>query len=95
MKPEEAIVAKIKKHLIKRGFWVIKLTQVGAYQQAGLPDLLAIKAGKAYFFEVKTETGVVSKLQTHTIEVLRGFGAVAEVVRSVVEVETILTRHNA
>lgn len=87
---EKAIVDKIRDHLRKQGFWVLKI-HGGPTQTAGIPDLLAVRDGRAFFFEVKTATGKTSRLQVHTIEQLRSFGAVAEIVCSVADVETVLS----
>lgn len=87
---ETTITKKIHAYLKQQGFWVLKI-HGGPVQQAGIPDLLAVKDGRAYFFEVKTATGRLSPLQEHTLDKLRQFGAVAEMVRSVEEVEVILT----
>lgn len=86
---EKDLVERIRTYLKKQGFWVTKL-HGGPTQQAGLPDLLAIKDGRAFFFEIKTETGKLSPLQEHTLDQLRSFGAVAEMVRSVEDVQMIL-----
>lgn len=88
---ETPIVRKIAAHLKGAGFFVTKL-HGSNMQRAGLPDLLAVKEGRAYFFEVKTEDGTVSRLQEHTIGQLRAVGAVAEVVRSVADVNNVLIR---
>ena len=87
---EKHIVDKIRTYLRAQGFYVLKI-HGGPTQTAGIPDLLAIKDGRAWFFEVKTETGKASRLQIHTIEQLRSYGAVAEIVRSVADVETVLS----
>lgn len=86
---ETAITEKIKKYLRGQGFWVTKL-HGSNIQQAGLPDLLAIKNGHAHFFEVKNENGVASPLQLHTLNQLQQHGATAVVVRSVEEVAAVL-----
>lgn len=86
---EKTIVAKIKKHLEQQGFWVVKL-HGSPFATAGLPDLLALKAGRAWFFEVKGPDGVVSKLQAAMLERLRSAGCTAGVVRSVADVDQLL-----
>lgn len=86
---EKTVVNNIRDYLRKEGFFVLKI-HGGPNQQAGIPDLLAIKEGRAWWFEVKTETGKTTKLQVHTIEQLRGFGCVAEIVRSVDDVKAAL-----
>ena len=78
---EKQIENQIRKALTDRGFWVVKI-HGGIYQMSGLPDLLAIRDGRAYWFEVKTPTGKVSRLQEEIIKELRSIGCTAEVVRS-------------
>ena len=90
MKTKESILTeKIIKWLRDHGYYAVKL-HGSAMQQAGLPDVLAMKGGRTYFFEVKTEEGKATRLQAATIERLREFGAMAWVVRSVADVEEYL-----
>lgn len=51
----------------------------------GYPDLSGVRKsdGRAVFVEVKTPTGKVSEAQTHFIEQMRKYNAVAGVARSV------------
>lgn len=50
----------------------------------GMSDLLFIKNGRAYWLEVKTDKGKVSKEQLNFLAVMRDkYGCVAEIVRSV------------
>lgn len=86
---EATIVRQIMDYLKRSEFWVMKV-HGSNYQRAGVPDLLAIKNGQAYWFEVKTPDGKVSRLQEITIEDLRRFGSVADVVRSVEDVKEVL-----
>ena len=87
---ESALVAKIVTRLRRHKLFVVKL-HGSPLQRAGLPDLLVIApGGRAVWLEVKTETGVVSRLQEHTLGLLRAAGCVAEVVRSVEEAERAL-----
>ena len=63
-------------------------TQDGRWFDTGLPkgfsDLMAVKNGKVYFLEVKTETGKASPEQLNFLAVMRNkYGCVAEIVRSV------------
>lgn len=60
----------------------------GRYFSTGLPrgfsDLFGVRHdGKAFFVEVKTETGRVSKDQQNFIRVMKELGALAGVARSV------------
>lgn len=87
---ESGLVKKILAYLRAQGFWARK-NHGGRFTDAGLPDILAVKDGRAYFFEVKTEAGRATEIQIHTIEKLRAAGAVAEIVRSVEDVQCALT----
>ena len=57
---------------------------------SGYPDVLHIKDGRAYFFEVKTPTGKKRPLQIFTIAELRKAGAQAHFVTSLEEVKKAL-----
>lgn len=81
---EAALVNKIREAMKKKGLFCLKL-HGGRFQQAGLPDLLVIKEGRALWLEVKTQDGETTKLQEHALDALRKSGCVAEVVRSVDE----------
>ena len=48
---------------------------------SGLPDVMMIHSGKAYFFEVKSEKGVVSEIQRRIHHELQEAGAYVEIVR--------------
>lgn len=56
----------------------------------GMPDLLVIRKGKAYFLEIKQPRVKPTKLQQHRIEQIRLSGAVAEVVHSWDDVKRFL-----
>lgn len=64
------------------------LTQDGRYFRTGVPagfsDLFGFRNsdGRAFFIEVKTETGRVSPKQKHFIEAMRSYGAIAGICRS-------------
>lgn len=68
---ESKIQTKIKKKLELEGYFVTKLIKTSTN---GIPDLLAIKDGKATFIEVKQLTGVVSELQKLRIKELERYG---------------------
>jgi len=89
-KSEKAITAEIRKYLKSRDdVWFFKV-HGGPMQQAGVPDILVCKAGRFYAFEVKTRTGKTTVLQDRTILLINEAGGVAEVVRSVGDVQRIL-----
>ena len=94
MKSEHDIQNEIRLRLSELGFCVFRInvgkfkTADGRWFDTGVPkgysDLTAIKNGKVYFLEVKTETGKASKEQMNFIAVMRDrSGCVAGIVRSV------------
>ncbi len=63
-------------------------TEDGRWFDTGLPkgfsDLMAVKDGKVYFLEVKTDKGKASKEQLNFLAVMRDrYGCVTAIVRSV------------
>jgi hypothetical protein len=93
---EHDIQNAIRLELSKHGFCVFR-TNVGKVKTAdgrwfdtGLPkgfsDLTAVKDGRVYFLEVKTETGRVRPEQEQFLAVMRGrYNCKSAVVRSVEE----------
>lgn len=73
---EQQIQTKIKKKLQDRGWFVTKLIKTSTN---GIPDLLAIKYGKAMFIEVKKENGKLAPLQQMRLEELTEAGAIVKV----------------
>lgn len=91
---EHSIQNAIRLRLSELGFCVFRAnvgrfqTKDGRWFDTGLPrgfsDLFAVKDGRIYFLEVKTETGKPSAEQLNFIAVMRDrYGCVAEIVRSV------------
>ena len=68
---ESARQTQIKKKLQEDGWIVIKLIKTSI---TGIPDILALKDGKAMFVEVKQLKGVLSPIQDHVIKTLRENG---------------------
>lgn len=63
---------KIKKHLIKDGWLVIKTIQLS---DSGYPDIFAFRNSVTLFVEVKREKGgIVSPIQQYRIDMLRNSG---------------------
>ncbi len=73
---EQQIQSKIKKKLQEQGWYVTKLIKTSTN---GIPDLLAIKNGKAMFIEVKREQGKLSPLQQLRIQELSDAGAIVHI----------------
>ena len=67
----------------------------GMYGTAGIPDIIACVDGRFVAFEVKTETGRLSRLQKATLGRIRNAGGRAYMVRSVAEVAGILKEMEA
>ena len=68
---EKNIQTKIKKKLELEGWFVIKLITTSCN---GIPDIMALKGGKAMFIEVKQPDGKLSELQNVRIGQLLALG---------------------
>lgn len=68
--------------------WVYKTH--GGPARAGVPDLLLCWRGRFAGLEVKTETGTVTKLQEHNLDLIRQAGGIARVVRGPEDVRRAL-----
>ena len=80
---EQQIQSKRIKQLEHAGYYVIKLIKTN---KNGIPDLVAIPPrSKVLFSEVKTPTGVLSKLQEFRIKELKERGIRTEVFRGITE----------
>lgn len=62
----------------------------GLYGTAGIPDIICCLGGMFVAFEVKNETGEVTRLQEATLRKIRTAGGVAVVVRSVEDVKDVI-----
>lgn len=87
---ERTIMARVVQYLKAQGFFVFKL-HGSPMQRAGLPDLLAIRAGRAAWFEVKRPGQKVTRLQEYMLVELREAGCTAAVVEDVRGVERIVS----
>ena len=86
---ESKTQSKIVDHLTKGGFYCNKSIRMS---RAGFPDILVVKSGITYYFEVKTPGGVVSPLQQNTIDKLNSVRVIAFVVWSFEEFKEIWER---
>ncbi len=68
---ESKIQKKIIDKLKKDGFFIIKIIRANI---SGIPDILAIKNGKVFFIEVKTDNGKLSEIQKHRIQQIKENG---------------------
>ncbi len=89
MTSETAITTTITKNLTKCGIFWLKL-HGSPYQRQGMPDLLVVKEGRAYFFEVKRPGQKPTPLQERRLLQCRQAGAGAKVVHSWIEVDAWL-----
>ncbi len=87
---ERDIVAAILRLLKKTPNCFCWKTHGGPYGTAGIPDIIACINGRFVAFEVKTETGKLSKLQEVTIAKIKEAKGKAFTVRSAAQVSAIL-----
>jgi Holliday junction resolvase len=74
---EQQVQSKKIKELESQGYYVIKLIKTN---KNGIPDLIALPTDcNAIFIEVKTDKGVVSKLQEYRIKELDAHGIKTEI----------------
>jgi len=78
---EKAIVARVIATARSRGWWAVKL-HGNAYSQSGLPDVLAIKEGRAAWMECKRPGNTPTRIQVHRMRELEGAGCRCAVVTS-------------
>ena len=93
IKKEGYYQSEIKEALKKKypDAFVVKISQ-GAYSEGGIPDILMIKDGHYFGFEVKRPVvGIRSKLQEETVRKIQAAGGTATFVRwpeeAIMEVE--------
>lgn len=71
------------------GFFAIKI-HGNQYQMAGIPDVLCLKAGRAYWIEFKRPGEEPTKLQNHRMRQLQEAGCPTTVARSAGDVREFL-----
>lgn len=90
MLTEKKVTAKIIAYLkTVPGLWWFKV-HGGPMQQAGIPDLCVVHAGRAIFLEVKHPGGKPTPLQIAMMERIEAAGGVAAVVQSTEDVVEVL-----
>jgi len=89
MPTEKTIVDAILKYLNSLEGCRARKIHGGPYM-AGWPDILAIKNGRAYFFEVKRPGGKATKLQLYELDEWMRAGATVAVVESVEAVKQVM-----
>lgn len=91
MTPEAKIVRKIHDYLTRQRrdgvpCWWIK-THGSAYQKRGVPDILLCWRGRFVGIEVKQSGQSPTRIQAHTMRMIREAGGLAFVARSVDDVQ--------
>jgi len=89
MTTEKSITKSITANLDRHGIFWLKI-HGSPMQRRGMPDLLVIKEGRAYFFEIKVPGNKPTMLQHHRLEQIQHAGAVALAVHDWDEVKTTL-----
>jgi len=89
---EKDIVSAIMRYLKTVAVCFCWKQHGGQFGVAGLPDIICCIGGRFVAFEVKTESGKLTKLQEVTIAKINAAGGSAYVVRSVDEVKVIVER---
>ena len=92
---ERDIVAAILRHLKTVPHCFAWKTHGNQYSQAGIPDIIACVGGRFVAFEVKTQSGKLTKLQEITIQRINEAKGQAFKVTSVKEVKDALERLHA
>ena len=101
IKEKESDIQKaVSDYLQYKGFLVIKINNVGVFnqrtggyippRQRGISDLIACKGGRFYALEVKTQKGKLTKDQAEFLAEVVSKGGKADVVRSIDDVERLL-----
>ena len=88
---EKTIVAKVLAQGRALGFFCCKF-HGNAYSMAGVPDVLAIKNGRAFWLEVKRPGEGPTKVQTLRMRELASAGCPVAVVHSAEEARQFLSR---
>lgn len=89
---ETSITKSIVKHAKSDGWWTFKIAG-GAFQRAGVPDLLCVKHGRAVFLEVKQPGKRPTELQKAVMKEIHDVGgAVVAVVTSKEEAAGVLSQ---
>ena len=89
MELESKIQSRIIGYLRANGYFVTKLSVTST---TGIPDVLAIKDGKALFVEVKRKGNKPSELQLYRIKELQSYGAECIVAYSIEDLVKIVNK---
>ena len=88
---EKTVVAKIMAVARSLGWYAIKI-HGNAFQLSGLPDVLAIKEGRAAWIEVKVPGNAPSRIQEHRMRELAEAGCSVSVAYSAADARSFLER---
>ena len=88
---ERVIVKSVMDVARKLGWWCAK-NHGSAYSLAGLPDVIAIKNGRAVWMEVKRPGGKPTPVQVRVMAQLMAAGCECSVVRSAEDARQFLGR---
>lgn len=86
---EKTIVANVMAQGRALGFWVTKF-HGNAFTMSGVPDVLMIKDGRAYWLECKRPGEEPTKIQNHRMRELSAAGCPVAVVTSAAEARHFL-----
>lgn len=86
---EKTIVANVMAQGRALGWWVTKF-HGNAYSMSGVPDVLAIKGGRAAWLECKRPGEDPTKIQLHRMRELSAAGCPVAVVTSAAEARAFL-----
>lgn len=86
---EKTIVANVMAQGRALGFWVTKF-HGNAYSMSGVPDVLLVKDGRAYWLECKRPGEEPTKIQLHRMRELAAAGCPVAVVTSAAEARHFL-----
>lgn len=76
---EQRLQKQILDELEEQGYWTVKVITCN---KRGVPDIIALKDGLFYAFEVKQKGNKTTKIQDYQIEQIKNKGGIAKVVYS-------------
>ena len=92
---EAALIQKIRKYLASVPECFFWKEHGGQYGTAGIPDIIVCHKGRFIALEAKAGRNKPTKLQEATIAAIRRAGGIAAVVRSVEDVQAVISEKEA
>ena len=92
---EAALIQKIRKYLATVPECFYWKEHGGQYGTAGIPDIIVCYKGRFIALEAKVGINMPTKLQAATIDKIRQAGGTAAVVRSVADVQAVISEMEA